>query len=76
MEVEINQIATSPTSLRFGCVVRYSKDGPIRFVSAYVNDEALSQEVLVDLMGWCARQINRALDAERAEADLGTDPLF
>jgi len=71
MEVEISQIATYPTSLRFGCVVRYGKEGPVRFVSAYVDDRVLSQEVLTDLMGWCARQINRALDSEReAEEDI------
>lgn len=74
MEVEINQIATYPSSLRFGCVVRYGKDGPVRFVSAYVDDRVLSQEVLLDLMAWCARQINRALDAERPEAS--DVPLF
>jgi len=69
MEVEISQIATYPTSLRFGCVVRYGKDGPVRFVSAYVDDRALSQEVLLDLMTWCTRQINRALDKEREQED-------
>lgn len=69
MEVEISQIATYPTSLRFGCVVRYGKDGPVRFVSAYVDDRVLSQAVLTDLMAWCARQINRALDEERPEPD-------
>lgn len=76
MEVEINQIATYPTSLRFGCVVRYGNEGPVRFVSAYVDDRVLSQEVLVDLMAWCARQVNRALDAERDEASSIEEPLF
>jgi len=76
LTVEINQIATSPTSLRFGCVVRYGKDGPVRFVSAYVDDTVLTQDTLIDLMNWAARNINRALDAEREELRDLDAPLF
>ena len=76
LEVEITQIATYPTSLRFGCVVRYGQGGPVRFVSAYVDDSVLDNNTLVDLMSWCAHQANRALDAEREDLSELDAPLF
>jgi hypothetical protein len=76
LEVEISQIATYPTSLRLGCVVRYGENGPVRFVSAYVDDRVLSPEVLADLLQWVVRQTNRALDSERGDASPMEEPLF
>ena len=76
LEVEISQIATYPTSLRLGCVVRYGENGPVRFVSAYVDDRVLSPEVLADLLQWVVRQTNRALDSERGDKSPMEEPLF
>jgi len=75
MEVEINQISTYPTSLRFGLVVRYSDQGPVRFASAYVNEDVLSPEVCRDLLDWCVRALNRALDSEPADEPLPLEGL-
>lgn len=76
MEVEISQIAVYPTSLRLGMVIRYGKDGPVRFASAYVTDEVLSMEVVGEILTWCTRTMNRYLDTQR-EAEMDVDsPLF
>jgi hypothetical protein len=36
MTIEINQLAPSPSGLRCGCTVRYSSEGPVRFVEAVI----------------------------------------
>lgn len=69
LEVEISQIATYPTSLRLGLVVRYGKDGPVRFATAYVDESTLDQDTVLSIMQWATRAMNRALDAERAERE-------
>ena len=76
LEVEINQITTSPSSLRFGCVVRYGDGGPVRFVSAAVDDDVLDLETIRDLLDWLARLAKKIVDAEHQARDQGTDPLF
>lgn len=76
MEVEINQVSTSPTSLRFGCVVRYGEDGPVRFASVVLHEDLLDIDDLKDLMRWAARQAARLIEDERKAADQGTEPLF
>jgi len=75
MEVSIDQIVTSPTSLRLGCVVRYGKLGPVRFVVAVIEDQSLDVDTLEQLAAWATRQRNRLLDTTRAGEDLG-EPLF
>lgn len=37
LEVEINQIAVDPPLLRLGCVVRYGKEGPVRFAQTSLD---------------------------------------
>lgn len=76
MEVEINQVSTSPTSLRFGCVVRYGDNGPVRFASVVLHEDLLTIDDLKDVMSWCARQAARLVEDERRARDHGTDPLF
>ena len=76
LEVQINQVATSPTSLRFGCVVRYGKDGPVRFSTIVVDLEDFDAADLRDILAWCGRALERVLDQERKARDQGEDPLF
>lgn len=74
--VEFSQIATTPTSLRVGLVVRYGDNGPVRFAQLVIDDDALDGGALGDLTTWLNRQWSRHLDRE---ADLNPevqDPLF
>jgi hypothetical protein len=74
MTLEINQIVATGNSLRFGIIVRYSDNGPIRFVQAVLPDDTLDWTTLGEMAAWVARHTNRHLDHERElERE---DPLF
>lgn len=76
LEVDINQIVTSPTSLRFGCVVRNGNHGPVRFAGSFMLARDLEVSTLVDLQVWAAKELQRRIDAERDERNPPDDPLF
>jgi len=76
LEVKIDKIATSPTSLRLGCVIRYGKAGPVRFAVALLDDEVLTLETIAEVQTWLSRQSARIIEAERRALDQGSDPLF
>jgi len=64
LTVEIQQVSVTKDDVVFGLVIRYGKDGPVRFAQARLSEEVLSPAVLSLVAGWATRQINRMLDAE------------
>jgi len=76
LEVRINQIDTSPSRLRLGCVVRYGKMGPVKFAVALFEEDVWTLETIAELQAWLSRQSARLIEAERQALDQGTDPLF
>jgi hypothetical protein len=69
LEVEFSQLAATPTALRVGVVIRYGQDGPIRFATLVIPDDALDWHALADVTAWLNRQVSRHLDREREPAD-------
>lgn len=67
LKVEINQIVPTPSGLRFGLVVRYSEQGPVRFAEAVLPWRAIAKHDRVLIL----REFNRVVD----EA-MDTEPLF
>jgi hypothetical protein len=75
MEVEFSQIATTPTSLRFGMVARYDS-GAVRFVTMVLDDDVLDLDTIQDLLTWLSRQAKKIVDERHRVEDQGEDPLF
>jgi hypothetical protein len=67
MRVTIDKLVPTPTGLRLGSVIRYSDDGPVRFVDAELPYDLFTPEVLAALYD----ALNKALDREPAD-----EPLF
>jgi hypothetical protein len=65
LTVEIDRIVPTPSDLRFGLVIRYGENGPVRFAQVRLGDEHLTWEVLTALMEYVTTRVNRHLDAER-----------
>lgn len=76
ISVDINKIVATKDELRFGLVVRYGDDGPVRFVVAKLEDDVLDWRTLSEVSGWITRQVNRHLDRERELLEEGEQPLF
>lgn len=69
LTVEIDRIVPSDSEIRFGCVVRYGQDGPVRFVQVRLGDEHLDWKTTAALMEYLTARVNRHLDQERDIAD-------
>ena len=67
MKVKVDKIVPTSEGLRFGCVVYYQDEGPVRFVDASVDYNLFDWAVVASIVD----ALNRALDAEPAD-----DPLF
>lgn len=63
LEVEIDRIVPSPSGLRFGLIVRYGKDGPVRFAAATLPWRAFTSDVRVEMLD----RFNRMVDDTLAE---------
>jgi len=67
MKVTVDKVIPTPSGLRFGCVVHYSDEGPVRFVDVYAEYDLFTPEVYAAI----GIALNRALDREPSQ-----DPLF
>lgn len=76
MEIRIDSVASTPSSLRFGCVITGPQGSWVKFAQIVVDDETFSIADAEEIMGWFARQVNRYLDSERDEATQEDAPLF
>lgn len=71
IEVSVDKIAPSPSGLRLGCVIRYGKDGPVRFAQAVIPWAAFGRETRAELLAVFNRMVADTMAEEPAE-----DPLF
>lgn len=76
MEVKIDSVAISPTSLSFGGVIHGPEKAWMRFVIIEVDDSAFSHDELRAIVVWAGRLLNRYLDSEPGEAEPPDVPLF
>lgn len=76
MEVSINKIVTSPTSLRFGCVVRGDQNSWVRFVNVVIDEDDLGLEDLTRLGQWITRQMDRYFQSDPDSEASAEQPLF
>lgn len=67
MEVKINGVATTPSSLRFGCVVTGPEKSWVQFVHVVVEDDDLDQAAVDALISWGVRQRNRYMAPDPAD---------
>lgn len=65
LTVEIDRIVPTPSDLRFGVVIRYGENGPVRFAQVRIGDEHLDWETMNALLAYAVARINRHLDSER-----------
>jgi hypothetical protein len=64
MTIEVDQISPSPSGLRVGCVVHYSKDGPVRFVGALIPWHAFGKDVRQEMLAVFNKIRDDFLDSE------------
>lgn len=68
LEVEIERISPSPSSLRVGLVVRYGDNGPVRFAQARIDWDLFTPEVMGELLRHIDRLRAQHLDREPDDA--------
>lgn len=64
IKVEISQIAPLPSGLRFGLVIRYSDNGPVRFAEAELPWRAIAKHDRAMILAEFNRVVDEAMDAE------------
>lgn len=65
LKINLDKIGSTPNSLRLGVIIRYSENGPVRFVQVVIDDDDLGWADLQTITDWCVRQMHRHMDRER-----------
>lgn len=71
LEVTVDKITTSPSGLRLGLVIRYGKDGPVRFAQGVIPWTAFGHVDRAEILRRFDRMVGDALAGEPAD-----EPLF
>lgn len=69
MDIKIDSVASGPSSLRFGAVIRGPQDAWVRFCEISINDRDFSRAEIAVVIEWCVRVMNAYLDSEPEESD-------
>lgn len=67
LKVEIDAIHPTPSGLRFGLIIRYSDEGPVRFAEANLPWHAIAKGDRALILASFNRVVDEAMD---------TEPLF
>jgi len=67
IEIAVDTILPTPSGLRCGMTVHYSKDGPVRFVEATIPWKAFGRDTRAEML----KVFNRIRDEV-----MDTEPLF
>lgn len=65
MDIKISGCGVTRTGLTIGLRIEYSENGPIRFASVVIDDDALGWQDLTALAAFLDRQYRRHMDRER-----------